>query len=801
MVAPEDRLGQVPLVPFLDAYPEPAFILCLNATPHRSLELMYANPALQALLLGDSAQTLDSETFVSTLASDDDALWLSAPTARERVVNSSASVNFCPTWLPRDHSPVDLELTPTPIDLPITIPSVGTNARSYVFIASPRRTPINFLRSETQRRGPSTAGKRRQNSLSSSSSTPSRPAPVAINPAELPSKLIHTFDWEKSPLGPRDKWPMGLKLMIQYLMEKPIPSAIYWGWPHQVIIYNDPYARMIGSKHPGIFGQPGKQAWGEVWKTFVPVSDLVRSGKSMSKTDDQVFFNSLTELQLPEEVYHSWHWTPIWQEDGTVGGIWNSSWETTTNVIAERRLSCISELASRLAGTKTQEQFGEQTLDVLARNPLDLPFIALYWCQVVNPPSPAGKASLALNYLRRYPSSMIHIKLTLVGSAGIPSDHPMAKETVEYTLDPVTHRIVRGRSDSMSVSDLSSVSSRPPLISPSGSSTSSIQSSTGLDMANVLLSGSIELIDPLPAHLAKNLNGRGFKDVPRTAAILPISTSSSSSLPHAVLVVGLNTRRAYDADYAAWLGSLSAGVSNQLNVVLQREADTRMMDERERMDKAKTMFFTNVSHELRTPLTLVQAPLDQLMTSERLNGDVQYELQLAARNCKRLEKLIDLGSSNPFIPNQCLYSAKTDPGHRPSKSNTDTSLPKKSIMDMSKLEAGRLTGKFRPVQLGRLTGDIAALFRSLAEKKGIAYEIKTTTGEVEPIVYVDLDLWEKIICNLLSNAFKYTIQGTVTISVAHELAESYVRVKDTGVGIPKDHQNHVFDRFFRVNNH
>ncbi|CAE6427632.1 unnamed protein product [Rhizoctonia solani] len=764
MVASEDRLGQVPLVPFLDAYPEPAFVICLNATPHRSLELMYANPALHELLLGDLTQKLDNQIFLSTLASDDDVLWLSAPTGRGRAVGGSASVKFCPTWLPRDHSPVDLELTPTPIDLPITIHKVGTNARSYVFTASPRREPINFLRSETQRRGPAAAGKRRQKSRSLSRSTPSQPAPVAINPAELPSRLIDTFDWEKSPLGPRDKWPMGLKLMIQYLMEKPIPSAIYWGWPHQVIIYNDPYARMIGSKHPSMFGKSGKQAWGDEWSSFAPVSDLVRTGKSMSKTDDQVFFNSLTELQLPEEVYHSWHWTPIWQEDGTVGGIWNTSWETTTNVIAERRLSCISELTSKLAGTKTQERFAEQALDVLGRNPLDLPFIALYWCQVVTSPSSTDKAPLALKYLRHYSSSMIHIKLTLVGSVGIPSGHPMANETVEYTLDPVTRRIVRGRSDSMSVPDLSSVSSRPPLISPPASSTS-IQSITGLDMANVLVSGSIELVDPLPAHLAKGLNGRGFKDVPRTAAILPISTSSPISLPHAVLVVGLNTRKAYDADYSAWLESLSAGVSNQLNVVLQREADMKMMVEREKMDKAKTMFFTNVSHELRTPLTLTQAPLDQLMTSGRLEGDAQYKLQLAVRNCKRLEKLID------------------------------------AIMDMSKLEAGRLTGKFRPVQLGRLTADIAALFRSLAEKKGIAYEIQVPTDEAEPIVYVDLDLWEKIICNLLSNAFKYTIQGAVTVSVVHEPEESYVRVKDTGVGIPEDCLGQVFGRFFRVNNH
>ncbi|CAE7175104.1 unnamed protein product [Rhizoctonia solani] len=732
-----------------------------------SIKLVYANPVLRELLLGgDAPHVLDTQTFLSSIASDDDASWLSNPTGSGKPTGDFKSVNFCPTWLPRDHSPVDLELTPTPIDLPITIPGVGTTSQSFVFTSSPRHQPMNFLRSETRRRESSAAGKRRQKSPSSSSSWPSRPVPVVVNSADPPSKLIDTFDWENSPLGPRDKWPLGLKLIVKYLMEKPIPSSVLWGWPHLVIIYNDAYAKMIGPKHPKIFGQKGEDAWKEVWDSFTPVSDLIRSGKSTFKTDDQLFFNSLTELHLPEEVYHSWHWTPIWHEDGSVGGIWNTTWETTTKIIAERRLSCLSELVSKIADARTQQQLGERTLDVLARSPLDLPFIALYWCQTENPspPNDKEKAPLALAYLRHQTSSMIYIKLTLAGSVGIPSGHPMAKEVVDYTLDPVTYRIVRGRSDSMSNTSL--VSARPPMISPPNSFTSSSShSSAGLDMSNVLTSGSIEIINPLPAHLAKDLDGRAFKDIPRTAAILPISSSSSpASLPRCLLIVGLNTRREYDAEYASWLESLSAAVSNQLSVVLQREADIQMVLERERMDKAKTMFFTNVSHELRTPLTLIQAPLDQLMALRNLGEGVTYKLQLATRNCKRLNKLID------------------------------------SIMDMSKIEAGRLTGKFRPVQLGRLTADIAALFRSLAEKKRITYEIETGTGGLEPIVYVDLDLWEKIICNLLSNAFKYTTQGTVTVSVVHGPTESHVRVRDTGVGIPKDYLNQVFERFFRVNN-
>ncbi|QRV74353.1 protein-histidine kinase [Ceratobasidium sp. AG-Ba] len=834
-----DMLSSVPLVVFLDAYPEPAFILCTNTSPHSSLDFVFGNAALHALLFGhDDSGVLNGSSFFAVLSSDDDLLWLSDPLrgrSQHSSIDDSHPISLKPAWLPRDHAPIDLELTPTPIDLPMTMPGVGSSSKSYVFTASPRKTPMNLLRSETYE---PTSRRRRDSSLRipdfppppasasvgqrlmsiksrSKSDSTSWPSQTAPGPQEalLPSRLVHTFPWEKTSLGPREKWPATLKVMVQYLMEKPISSSILWGWPEHVMIYNDAYSKMIGTKHPGIFGQPGAIAWGELWDSLAPVSDLARKGRSTAKIDDQMFFNSLTEAHLPEEVYHSWHWTPIWQEDGTVGGIWNTTFESTTKVIAERRLAGMSDLLSRLSDATTQEQFGERTMEVLARNQLDMPFLALYWCEVENDPATPPrikKPSGASAYIRNYSSTLVDVKLTLAGTVGIPDGHQITPSTVKYTLDPVTHSVVElGSSGSVAAMDIDGTPRGFTLSSPIGgyapsihgtattatsiasvydtapaSATSEHQpspigatppstSSTRLNFASVFVSGSVEIVDPLSSFLAQGLDGRGFKDTPRAAALLPISANSGKSgggqhgrrLPHAVLLVGLNTRRAYDADYAAWLESVCTGLSNQLTVVLQREADARMIEERERMDKAKTMFFTNVSHELRTPLTLIQAPLEQLAGSGVLTHEAKYKIQLAIRNAKRLKKLID------------------------------------SIMDMSKLEAGRLIGHFRPVQLGKLTADLAALFRSMAEKKGIAYEISvgSTAGD-EPPVYVDVDFWEKIVCNLLSNAFKYTTKGKVSLSVRHDFTMACVRVTDTGVGIPKKYAEQIFERFFRVNN-
>ncbi|CAE6472751.1 unnamed protein product [Rhizoctonia solani] len=614
---------------------------------------------------------------------------------------------------------------------------------------------------------------RSKKSKSESASWLSQPLPATSLP-DLPSRMIETYPWEKTSLGPRESWPMTLKVMVKYLMEKPIPSCIFWSWPDQIMLYNDTYAKMIGSKHPFSFGKEGKVAWGELWEMLTPVSEQCRRGKSTRKNDDPLFFNSMTELHLPEEVYHTWHWTPIWQEDGTVGGVWNSTLETTQKVIAERRLSGMSELFARMSDARTQKEFGDRTLEVLSRNPLDLPFVAMYWCEVESAPATATPVkykspALASAYLRHHADALINVKLALAGSVGIPNGHPIARPAVKYTLDPVTYQPVQMMSEPEFLdSPATCATPRIPMVgSPLGSTVSTIQLpptspikglEPGIDLARIFVSGSMEVIDPLPSQLTQGLDGRGFKDVPRAAALLPIFTYMSPSrghqngrlLPACVLVLGLNTRRPYDADYASWLESVGASLSNQLTVVLQREADRKLIEEQERIDKAKTMFFTNVSHELRTPLTLIQAPLEQLASSDGLNRNIQYRIQLAMRNCKRLKKLVD------------------------------------SIMDMSKLEAGRLVGNFCPVQLGRITEDLAALFRSMAEKKGIDYQISCDTDN-EPVVYIDTDLWEKIVCNLLSNAFKYTSKGRVGISVTHDATSSYVRVSDTGVGIPKEH--------------
>ncbi|KDN33453.1 hypothetical protein RSAG8_13455, partial [Rhizoctonia solani AG-8 WAC10335] len=259
MLASRELLQHASLISFLDAYPEPAFILSTNTLPHSSLEFMYGYHALHTILFGhDDTAILDDQSFFSALTSDQDVFWLADPlgirspltphTPRSSV-GDSHTISIRPDWLPRDHTPLDIELTPTPIDLPVIIPGIGSTTQSYAFTATPRRTPLNlfFLRSEThtdhQRRDPglrlsdfppppASTGIHIQSRKSKSESTSwlSQPVP-AVGLADLPSQMIETYPWEETSLGPRESWPMTLKLMVRYLMEKPIPSCIFWSWP------------------------------------------------------------------------------------------------------------------------------------------------------------------------------------------------------------------------------------------------------------------------------------------------------------------------------------------------------------------------------------------------------------------------------------------------------------------------------------------------------------------------------------------------------------------------------------------
>lgn len=246
------------------------------------------------------------------------------------------------------------------------------------------------------------------------------------------------------------------------------------------------------------------------------------------------------------------------------------------------------------------------------------------------------------------------------------------------------------------------------------------------------------------------------------ALLMPI-LQTSHKFPFALLSVGLSPYRLLDDDYLGFLKLICDQISSALTNAYAIKRERKRAEALAEIDRAKTIFFSNISHEFRTPLTLMLGPLEEMLNNpEGLQSESDLRnLEITHRNAMRLLRLVN------------------------------------SLLDFSRIEAGREQARFRPVDLGRYTKDLASSFRSLFEKAGLEFEV---ISEVRSISYVDTDMWEKIVLNLLSNAYKYTISGKVTVSVSE--ADGFVTfdVSDTGTGIPKEEMDHLFKRFHRIRN-
>ncbi|MBW4090912.1 MAG: response regulator [Proteobacteria bacterium] len=251
---------------------------------------------------------------------------------------------------------------------------------------------------------------------------------------------------------------------------------------------------------------------------------------------------------------------------------------------------------------------------------------------------------------------------------------------------------------------------------------------------------------------------------PDSALVIPIMPAGREKAGF-VLVAGINPLRPLEDEQRAFFDLVAGQIGQALADALALEEERRRAAALAELDRAKTRFFSNVSHEFRTPLTLMLGPLEQLLSGPDLGTDaVREHVETAHRNGMRLLKLVN------------------------------------ALLDFSRIEAGRVDASFSPVDLAACTAEIASAFRSLFERAGLDFVVDA--HRLHEAVYVDRDLWEKVVLNLVSNAFKFTLEGRVTVTVrpAPTGGGAEVVVADTGVGIPEAELPRVFERFHRVEN-
>lgn len=254
-----------------------------------------------------------------------------------------------------------------------------------------------------------------------------------------------------------------------------------------------------------------------------------------------------------------------------------------------------------------------------------------------------------------------------------------------------------------------------------------------------------------------------YPEMPSIALMMPIMVVGSER-PFGFLIAGVSARRALDAEYSDFYALLANAVSTAVTNVVAYQLEQRKAEELAELDRAKTAFFSNVSHEFRTPLTLMVGPLeDALADTDEPLGDAQRErLEVTHRNSLRLLKLVN------------------------------------ALLDFSRIEAGRAKANFAATDLAQLTEDLSGVFRSAVEKAGLRFEVNVT--DLGEAVYIDRDMWEKIVFNLLSNAFKFTFSGTIGVTLRRTNKFARLEITDTGSGIAVEELPRVFERFHRIEN-
>jgi len=201
--------------------------------------------------------------------------------------------------------------------------------------------------------------------------------------------------------------------------------------------------------------------------------------------------------------------------------------------------------------------------------------------------------------------------------------------------------------------------------------------------------------------------------------------------------------------------------TNRLKMKHDLELEQLQAEKLKEVDEIKSQFFTNISHEFRTPLTLIKGPA-KLIVDQTKDKTIKDNAILINRNSEKLGRLVT------------------------------------QLLDLSKLEAGKMKLKTTQVNIVSILKELVLSFASYAERKNITLNFSAVEKQI--MVYLDTEKVEKIINNIISNAFKYTAaKGKIRVQISQSKKFVELKITDTGIGISRERISKIFDRFYQGN--
>ena len=497
---------------------------------------------------------------------------------------------------------------------------------------------------------------------------------------------MRALDWTATPLGYPQHWPQSLKTIVRVLLDSRYAMWMLWG-PELTFFCNDAYLPTVGIKREWVLGARSDKVWEEIWPDIGPrITQVLQRGEA---TWDEALLLFLHRSGFPEETYHTFSYSPVYDDASHIAGMLCVVTEVTERVIGERRLRVLRDLAARAGGVAGVEETCRRACDVLAESSLDGPFAALYLLDAT------GDQARQVACTQELPEQLTEL--------------------------------------------LTAVDDRSPI-------------------RRLLQTAAPQELQDLPAAGVK-IAAEPWADLVQRALVLPLKASGQAGLA-GFLVLATSPRRAVDEAYQSFLDLVASQVAAAIAEAQAYDAERRRAEALSELDRAKTTFFSNVSHEFRTPLTLMLGPLADALVDPRVPPEVRDQLELAQRNAARLQKLVN------------------------------------SLLDFSRIEAGRVQASYEATDLATFTRDLASTFRSAMDMAGLSFVVECR--ELDEPVHVDRDMWEKVVLNLLSNAFKFTLTGTVAVRLWRADGHAVFEVADTGVGVSEQELPRLFERFHRV---
>lgn len=389
-------------------------------------------------------------------------------------------------------------------------------------------------------------------------------------------------DWQATSLGPVLAWPEPLRALVREGVDSPHAVALWWG-RDQTEVYNEAWSVFLGARHPGALGRPARLNWDSDWERIDP---LVEQVLNQSRPVGHLGLTmQVRRGGATEEVFANLSLAPLRDATGGVAGIRALLWETTFDVVAQRRMRLLHELATRLAGAATRHEACHATAAAFETDSATVPFGLVYLVE------PRG------------------LQATLASAAGLQPGSPAAPHLLHLA---------------------STNAAAWPLARVVGEPGSASAAPILLDLTDGRLPELARLLADAPGGLRAS-----------HVMLAPLRAKPADASP-GVLVLGLAPQRPYDGAHSRFVETMVQQVAAGLGYARAKELERERSDRLATLDRAKTEFFANVSHEFRTPLTLLLAPLEALARArDTLPAPVGAELDVAVRSARRLLRMVN----------------------------------------------------------------------------------------------------------------------------------------------------------------